>query len=214
MIPRKILLVILGLVLAGTTAFAQRPSDAEVHKILADRVGAENRGIAIVVGIVDANGRRVISYGSLAKDDKRRLDGDTVFEIGSITKVFTSLVLMDMVRKGEVALNDPVSKFVPASVKVPERNNRQITLADLSTQSSGLPRMPNNFNPKDPDNPYADYSVQQMYDFISGYTLTRDIGSQFEYSNLGVGLLGHVLTLRAGKSYEELVRARILDPLG
>jgi hypothetical protein len=74
--------------------------------------------------------------------------------------------------------------------------------------------MPNNFNPKDPDNPYADYSVQQMYDFISGYTLTRDIGSQFEYSNFGVGLLGHVLTLRAGKSYEELVRARILDPLG
>ncbi len=74
--------------------------------------------------------------------------------------------------------------------------------------------MPNNFHPKDPNNPYADYSVQQMYDFISSYQLTRDIGSQYEYSNLGVGLLGHVLSLRAGISYEALVRSRICDPLG
>src|SRR5215472_4084033 len=210
----RILPAFLGLIFTAALAVAQPGSDSEIRKILADRVGAENRGVAIVVGIVDGNGRRIVSYGSLAKDDKRRLDGDTVFEIGSMSKVFTSLLLMDMVRKGEVALNDPISKYLPSTVKVPERNNRQITLADLSTQSSGLPRMPNNFNPKDPDNPYADYSVQQMYDFISGYTLTRDIGSQFEYSNLGVGLLGHVLTLRAGKSYEDLVRARICDALG
>jgi serine-type D-Ala-D-Ala carboxypeptidase/endopeptidase len=74
--------------------------------------------------------------------------------------------------------------------------------------------MPTNFTPKDAENPYADYSVQQMHDFISGYTLTRDIGSQYEYSNLGVGLLGHVLTLRAGKSFEDLVRSRICDPFG
>ena len=130
-----------------------------------------------------------------------------------MTKVFTSLLLMDMTRHGEIALTDPVSKYLPASVKVPERNNRKITLADLSTQSSGLPRMPTNFAPKDQMNPYADYSVQQMYDFLSGYQLTRDIGSQYEYSNLGVGLLGHVLSLRAGTSYEALVRSRICDPL-
>jgi CubicO group peptidase (beta-lactamase class C family) len=211
---RRALSAFLGFILTAAFAVAQPGSDAEVRKILADRVGKENRGIAIVAGIIDANGRRIVSYGSVAKDDTRRLDGDTVFEIGSMSKVFTSLLLMDMVRKGEVALNDPISKYLPSTVKVPERNNRRITLADLATQSSGLPRMPNNFNPKDPENPYADYSVQQMYDFLSGYTLTRDIGSQFEYSNLGVGLLGHVLTLRAGKSYEELVRSRICDPLG
>src|SRR5205814_9268057 len=115
---------------------------------------------------------------------------------------------------GEAALTDPVSKCLPAGVKVPERNNRQITLADLSTQSSGLPRMPTNLSPKDATNPYADYSVQQMYDFLSGYQLTRDIGSQYEYSNLGVGLLGHALALRAGKTYEALVTERILEPLG
>ena len=203
-----------------TTAVAQAPADspilpdAEIHKILADRIGSENLGIGIVVGVIDAKGRRIVSYGSLAKDDKRPLNGDTVFEIGSMTKVFTSLVLMDMVQKGEVAVTDPMSKYVPASVKVPERNGKKITLQDLATQSSGLPRMPTNFKPKDPNNPYVDYTAENLYEFLSGYELKRDIGAQFEYSNLGVGLLGHVLSLRAGMDYEAMVKARVLDPLG
>ena len=188
--------LILGATLALTPAFAQAPADAplppnaEIRKILAERVGPENRGIALVVGVIDANGRRVVAYGSRAKDDKGPLDGDTIFEIGSITKVFTSLVLMDMVQKGEVAVTDPVAKFLPTSVKVPERNGRKITLQDLATQNSGLPRMPSNFKPADASNPYADYTPELLYEFLSGYQLTRDIGAQFEYSNLGVGLLG------------------------
>jgi serine-type D-Ala-D-Ala carboxypeptidase/endopeptidase len=214
MSARRIVLPLAGFTLSCALAFSQVPSDTEIRKILADRVGAENNGTGIVVGIVDANGRRIVSYGSLARNDTRKLDGNTVFEIGSMTKVFTSLVLMDMVRRGEVALTDPISKYLPETVKVPERNGRKITLADLSTQSSGLPRLPTNLTPKDENNPYADYTVQQMYDFIAGYKLTRDIGSQYEYSNLGVGLLGHVLTLRAGMSYEALVRSRVCDPLG
>lgn len=203
-----------GLSLACATAFSQVPSDAEIHKILADRLGSEDLGVGIVVGVIDANGRRVVSYGKLDKNDDRRLDGNTVFEIGSITKVFTSLLLTDMTRRGEVALTDPVVKFLPAGVKAPERKKRQITLADLSTQSSGLPGMIPNLAAKDPDNPFADYSVQQLYEFLSAYKLTRDIGSQYEYSNLGVGLLGHALSLRAQMTYEQLVRSRICDPLG
>ena len=209
-----------GLILAGASAFAQTPPespvppDAEIRKILTDRVGAENLGIGMVVGVIDAKGRRIVSYGSLAKDDKRPLNGDTIFEIGSATKVFTSLVLMDMAQKGEVAVTDPVSKYLPASVKMPERNGKKITLGDLATQSSGLPRLPSNLHPKDEMNPYADYTTDQLYEFLSGYQLTRDIGAQFEYSNLGVGLLGHVLSLRAGMDYEAMVKARILRPLG
>jgi serine-type D-Ala-D-Ala carboxypeptidase/endopeptidase len=219
MTSRGVFVMALGILL-GTAAFAQAPADspvppdAEIRKILADRIGSENLGIGIVVGVIDSKGRRVVAYGSLAKDDKRPLNGDTIFEIGSMTKVFTSLVLMDMVQKGEVTVTDPVSKYLPASAKMPERNDKKITLQDLSTQSSGLPRMPSNFSPKDASNPYADYSVEQLYQFLSGYQLTRDIGSQYEYSNLGVGLLGHVLTLRAGSDYEAMVRSRILDPLG
>jgi CubicO group peptidase (beta-lactamase class C family) len=201
------------MVLAARAAFPQAPPDAEIRKILADRVGPENAGIAIVVGVIEPKGRRIVAYGSPAKDDKRPLNGDTIFEIGSMTKVFTSLVLMDMVQKGEVALTDPVAKYLPATVKVPERNGKQITLQDLSTQSSGLPRMPTNFHPKDETNPYVDYTPELLYQFLSGYTLTRDIGSKYEYSNLGVGLLGHALSRRAGMSYEAMVKSRVCDPL-
>ena len=214
MVSRRLTPVIASLILSSAVVCAQIPTDAEIRKILADRVWADNLGIGIVVGVIDANGRRVLAFGGLSKNDNRPLDGDTVFEIGSITKEFTSLLLTDMARRGEVALSDSVSKYLPEGVTVPERNNRKITLADLSTHSSGLPRMPSNFNPKDDANPYADYSVQQLYAFLSGYRLTRDIGSRYEYSNLGVGLLGHVLSLRAGMSYEALLRSRILDPLG
>jgi D-alanyl-D-alanine-carboxypeptidase/D-alanyl-D-alanine-endopeptidase len=218
--PRSALVLTFGLILGQIGSFAQTSADspvaadAEIRKILADRIGAENLGVGMVVGVIEPKGRRVVAYGSLAKDDKRPLNGDTVFEIGSMTKVFTSLVLMDMAQKGEVALTDPVSKYLPASVKVPERNNKKITLQDLSTQSSGLPRMPTNFKPKDETNPHADYTPEMLYQFLSGYQLTRDIGSQYEYSNLGVGLLGHALTLRAGSDYEAMVKSRILDPLG
>jgi D-alanyl-D-alanine-carboxypeptidase/D-alanyl-D-alanine-endopeptidase len=195
--------------------FAQtpEPSDAEIHKILVDRIDTEKQSVGIVVGIVSPKGRRIIAYGSLAKNDKRAPDGDTVFEIGSMTKVFTSLVLMDMAQHGEVSLDDPVAKYLPATVHVPERGGKKITLRDLSTQTSGLPRMPDNFHPKDPGNPYADYTVEQLYQFLSGYTLTRDIGEKYEYSNLAVGLLGTALARRDGVSYEAMVKARILKPL-
>jgi CubicO group peptidase (beta-lactamase class C family) len=119
-----------------------------------------------------------------------------------------------MVERGEVALDDPVSKYLPPTVKMPSRNGRSITLIDLATHTSGLPRLPDNMSPKDPGNPYADYSVEQLYQFLSTYQLTRDIGSQYEYSNLGGGLLGHVLALRASTGYEALVESRISKPLG
>jgi CubicO group peptidase (beta-lactamase class C family) len=190
------------------------PPDAEIRKILAERIDAQHQSVGIVVGVIEPRGRRIIAYGHLAKDDARPLDGDTVFEIGSVTKVFTALLLTDMVERKEVALSDPVAKYLPPDVKVPERGGQQITLESLSRQVSGLPRLPTNLAPKDPANPYADYTPALLYKFLSGYTLTRDIGSQYEYSNLGVGLLGHALARRAGMDYEALVRSRIAEPLG
>ncbi|HEY3836182.1 MAG TPA: serine hydrolase [Bryobacteraceae bacterium] len=218
MVPRVAVFAMAGfaaiLLMAQAPAESPFPTDSDVRKILADRIGGEDRGVGLVVGLIDAKGRRVVSYGSLAKGDKRPLNGETVFEIGSMTKVFTSLVLMDMVLKGEVALTDPVAKYLPDGVKIPERDGKKITLEELSTQHSGLPRMPTNFEPKDPSNPYADYTPERLYKFLSGYQLTRDIGAQYEYSNLGVGLLGYALTLRTGKNYEGMVRSRICDSLG
>lgn len=176
------------------------------------------RSAGIVVGTLDAGGkRRVVAYGAggpTGSTGVTPLDGNSVLEIGSVTKVFTGTLLASMVARGDVRLDDPVAKYLPATVKVPERGGKQITLLDLATQSSGLPRLPSNLRPKDATNPYADYSEAQMYEFLSGYTLPRDIGSRYEYSNLGMGLLGHALARRAGKSYEALVTERILQPLG
>jgi CubicO group peptidase (beta-lactamase class C family) len=190
------------------------PSDSEIEAILRERIDIGKQSVGIVVGLVDEKGPRIIRYGKLSRDSDRKVDGDTVFEIGSATKVFTGLLLADAIERGEMKLDDPISKYLPPSVKVPTRNGRQITLLDLATHTSGLPRMPDNFLPKDWDNPYADYTVEQMYAFLSGYTLPRDIGATYEYSNLGVGLLGHILALKAGTNYETLVLQRICQPLG
>jgi len=208
-----------GLVLMSNAVRAQTPSeqifpsDSEIRNILTDRIDKQHQSVGIVVGLIDSSGRRTVSYGKLDVGDSRAVDGNTIFEIGSVTKVFTSLLLADMVQRSEVALTDPVAKYLPAGVKMPERNGRQITLQDLATHTSGLPRLPSNLSPRDPTNPYADYSVEQLYQSLSGYQLTRDVGSQYEYSNLGGGLLGHVLARRAGIDYEKLVRSRICEPL-
>ena len=199
--------------LLASSVCAQAPSDAEIRASLAERIDTLRRNVGIAVGIVDSNGRRFVNYGTFGVNDPRPIASDTVFEIGSVTKVFTSLLLADMAQRGEVSLDDPVAKYLPPEVKVPERGGKQITLVDLATQTSGLPRMPNNFSPKDPNNPYADYGLDRMFAFLSSYTLTRDIGAQYEYSNYGAALLGNALARRAGMDYEALVRTRITTPL-
>ena len=190
------------------------PTDAEIRKILVERIDAFHQSVGIVVGVIEPKGRRIVAYGKLERGDPRTLDGNTIFEIGSITKVFTSLLLADMVARGEVSLDDPVAKYLPETVKIPSRGDRQITLHDLSTHTSGLPRLPSNMKPANPANPYADYTVEQLYQFLSDYKLPRDPGAKFEYSNLGGGLLGHALAGRSGMDYEALVKSRICGPLG
>ncbi len=189
------------------------PSDDEIREILVKRIDQQKQAVGIVVGVIEPTGRRVVAYGNLAQGDPRTLDGDTIFEIGSITKVFTSLLLADMVHRQEVALDDPAAKYLPENVKMPQRNGKMITLHDLSTHTSGLPRLPTNMQFKDPRNPYAGYTVDDLYQFLSTYELPRDPASEFEYSNLGGGLLGHLLAHRAATDYETLIRTRITQPL-
>jgi CubicO group peptidase (beta-lactamase class C family) len=186
--------------------------NAEIAAALKSRVEAK-KATGMVVATIEPDGSQSIAaYGSPGPG-AMPLDADSVFEIGSITKVFTAILLAEMADRGEVKLDDPVAKHLPPNVRIPERGGKKITLLDLTTQVSGLPRMPDNFTPKDFANPYADYTAQQMFEFLGRYELTRDIGAQFEYSNLGVGLLGQALAHRAGKSYEALVKERILAPL-
>jgi CubicO group peptidase (beta-lactamase class C family) len=199
--------------LTSMAAFARVPPNDEIRRILTERIDQYRKSVGIVVGVIEPEGRRVVSYGRLNQGDERPLNGDTVFEIASITKVFTSLLLSDMVQRGEVALTDPVSKYLPPGAKVPERNGRQITLVDLATHTSGLPRDALNLQPTVVDWE-AGYSEEKLYGFLASYQLKHDIGARFEYSNLGGGLLGIALARRAGMDYETLVRTRITEPLG
>ncbi|HKS25660.1 MAG TPA: serine hydrolase [Thermoanaerobaculia bacterium] len=214
---KRVIPALLAVVLAAACLPAAPPpipSDAEIRKILVDRTDVQKQGVGIVVGVIEPSGRRrIVAYGSTDRDDKGPLDGDTVFEIGSVTKVFTSLLLADAVRRGEVALDDPVAKYLPAGTKVPAHGGKPIRLVDLATHTAALPSFPPNHVPKDLHNPYADYTVAQLYEFLAGYELPRDPGAQYDYSNLGVGLLGHALARRAGMDYETLVRTRITAPL-
>jgi serine-type D-Ala-D-Ala carboxypeptidase/endopeptidase len=207
------LVVLLATAVWGSAAPAGIDRRAEIQKEIKARVdGGKNAGI--VVGTIEPDGGSVVAGYGEPGAGALPLDGNSVFEIGSITKVFTVALLGDMVNRGEVALDDPVQKYLPPGVAVPQRNGRQITLVDLATHTSGLPRLPTNMQPRDPMNPYADYTAERLYSFLNGAQLTRDVGSTHEYSNLGVGLLGHALVRRGGKSYEALVTERILKPLG
>ncbi|MBP2667680.1 MAG: Beta-lactamase [Firmicutes bacterium] len=120
---QKILLSCLMVILCLACAVAAQdsassaPSNDAIRKILVDRLGSRQDSIGIVVGIIEPAGRRVVAYGSGDRNDVRPLDGDSVFEIGSITKVFTSLILADMAHRGEVALTDPLAKYLPGSIR-------------------------------------------------------------------------------------------------
>ena len=214
-IPAALALIALCLVpVLGGQVSRQTPTNSEIRKILVDRIDTYQQSMGIVVGVIEPGGRRVIAHGRLASGDSRPLNGDTVFEIGSLTKVFTALLLTEMVQRGEVQLTDPVATHLPATVRVPQRNGEQITLRDLAMHLSSLPRMPSNVDSADSANPFADYSIDRLYEFLSAYELPRDIGSRFEYSNLGGALLGHALARRGGMDYGALVETRIARPMG
>jgi serine-type D-Ala-D-Ala carboxypeptidase/endopeptidase len=167
---------------------------------------AEANGGGVTIGVVSHGERHIFSYG-IAKPD-------SVFEIGSITKTFTALLLAQMVEQGKVRLDEPVRELLPAGTVAKPVSGGEITLLDLSDQHSGLPRMPDNFHPADPANPYADYDAKLLYEFIGKQGVARTPDAPFVYSNVGVGLLGQALADRAGMNYGDLLHEEITGPLG
>ena len=211
---RSVLLGGLALSFGAGNAWAQASAEESLATLLKERVDIGRETTGLVAVVLDGTKRIDAAYGSSDSADNRALDADSVFEIGSISKVFTALLFADMVLRGEVSPGDPVAKLLPAGVRVPEFEGKPITLQHLATYMSGLPRMPSNFTPKDKSNPFADYTVENLYAFLAEHELRFAPCTHYEYANLGFGLLGHALALRAGKSYEELVISRICAPLG
>ncbi|WP_373549752.1 serine hydrolase [Haliscomenobacter sp.] len=198
--------------LYALSSFAQKALPADVIKNIETRI---NNGYSpsIAIGIIDKDGPQYYLFGTKTAGGQP-VNEHTIYEIGSISKTFTGILLAQAILDGQVKADDPAQKHLPSSVKLPTQDGKQVTLGHLSDHTSALARMPSNFNPKDPANPYADYTVEQMYTFLNGYTLPRDIGSKYEYSNLAQGLLGHILSLKAGSSYEALMLSNIATPLG
>ena len=167
---------------------------------------------SLFVGIIDWDGTEQYYYGHTAKDENP-IDENTIFEIGSVSKVLTSLILADMVVHDEISLDDPIDKFLPENVKTPSFNGEKISLLDLATHTSGLPVMPNYPPNPDLDKKY-EYNQDGIYEYLADFVIHREIGSQYEYSNTGGSLLGHLLSLHEGKSYEQTLKERVLDKLG
>jgi CubicO group peptidase (beta-lactamase class C family) len=178
------------------------------------RTHFEGKPGGIVVGLIDAQGSRLITAGTMDDGSGRPINGETVFFIGSVTKTFTSLLLAEMASRGEVSVDDLAAKYLPASSRLPSRGGNEITLLQLATNTSGLPMNANNMVGAGDREQYETHTVDMMYDYLAKFELPRDPGAKYEYSNLGMSLLGDVLGRAAGLSYEELVVERICRPLG
>lgn len=184
------------------------PARGPLSNVVAEKFGTQTKGIkagGVVVGVVRQEEEDYFVFGDVPEEG--------IFEVGSITKPFTGILLAEMASRGELALEDPVRSHLPEDVIVPRRGERQIALADLATHTSGLPRLPPEFEPRDPSNPYADFTVENLYAALARTELLFETGTAAEYSNFAFGLLGHLLELISGIPYSHLLEERICEPL-
>jgi len=199
----------------------------QINVLLNNLVDKNKTNGAFAIGFVDPNGTQFYGHGELSNTSNATVDQNTIFAIGSNTKVFTTILLADMVNKGLVKLDDPIEKYLPSNVTVPQYNGHKITIEDLATHTSGLPDWPDNLCPEFDSGKTAiqfrinlmdctkDYTFDQLYQGLSNTTLSGEPGPKFDYSNFGTALLGHILTLKSNmSSFDKLLAHNILDVLG
>jgi CubicO group peptidase (beta-lactamase class C family) len=181
----------------------QTVMDRDLAEGLRTGLLAPGAGGGIAIGVYQRGERRVFAYGA-AKPD-------SLFEAGSVTKTFTGVLLAHMAGAHQVRIDEPVRELLPElGIERPER--QEINLLDLATHRSGLRGMDGSYRPPDPENPLADYDKERLYIFLRSRGVVK-WDSNFRYSNLGMGLLGHALATRAGTDYVPLVRKVITGPL-
>jgi len=204
-------IAVCALLSAATTALADIPADLDAYVGGAVRNGTY---VGVIVGLIDGGETFTRAYGVASLDTNESLTPDTIFEIGSITKTMTAALLADASLSGEVALDDPVQQYLPDDVTIAVVGERPITLEDLATHRSGMPRMPADFAPANAAAPYDDYDQQKLWTSINRMQPARAPGVAAEYSNFGMALLGEILARASGESYRDLITAKILAPLG
>lgn len=193
-------------VAAGPLPLAKLPAelDAELKPLIENPELAGSSGIGVAIGVFENGKQRVLTYGTAKQN--------SLFEIGSITKTFTGLILSEMVVEKKLTLDTPVRELLPPGT-VAKPAGPEITMLALATHHSGLPRMPDNFHPADPTNPYADYTQKNLYDYIAKQGVAQKPDAKFDYSNLGMALAGNALANKAGEPYNTLLQQDVLDPL-
>jgi CubicO group peptidase (beta-lactamase class C family) len=176
---------------------------------------AERKNAALVIGLTQRGKRAVLGFGHVSATNAVPPDAQTLFEIGSVTKVFTAIALARLELDGKVKLTDTLRASLPEKVALASALE-PVTLLHLATHTSGLPRLPGNLDTSAANlaNPYLKYDAGQLHQFLASAKPNNPPGRLMDYSNVGFALLGHVLTLKAGQAYEELVRAALLEPLG
>ena len=214
-----LLSLVMGLGLA--VGVCRGPVVAQPAPAVTDSIGTalagEHPGGA-VIGLLHDDGTSVRSFGAVDSTGTAPT-ARTLFEIGSVTKTFTGLLLAERIERGQLRPETPVAQLLPDSVTVTRADSvgdTPMTLAHLAAHRSGLPRLPANLKDIMPSrqDPYAAYGDSALYAFLDDYTLPRTPGATYQYSNLGMGLLGHLLARRADTTYGALVRRRITGPLG
>lgn len=212
----------LGLLAAGLACGSAKTASAAENAELSESIAklvqpyTDNDVIGgMTVGVIQGDQHLVRGFGRLSATDERVSDGNTIYEIGSMSKVFTGLLLADAVVQGRVKLDQPAGELLPKSVKMPSFGERPITLQHLATHVSGFPSLPSNIvlNVNTGPNPFAQYRVRDLYAFLNDHHLERAPGIKSEYSNLAVGLLGVLLANNRETNYEQLLSDRIVKPL-
>ena len=208
-------IAMLAAAMAAAPACAQAPiPPADAAQIIADRIDRDGQGVGMATAIVEGGEPQFASHGVLTAGGGAPVDETTLFEAGSLSKIFTATLLAHMVAEGRMALDRPVADYLPEGIELPAFDGQEMTVFDLATQSSGLPAIPPEMAFADPANPYQHYDAELFQNFLSAYELQRAPGSQYEYSNTGFALLGMALSHIGGAPYETLVSDIILEPLG
>ncbi len=181
--------------------------DRDLAEQLKSGMLAPGTRVGVSIGVAVHGVVRIFSYGA-AKPD-------SIFEIGSTTKTFTGLMLAQMFEQGKIKLDEPVRELLPPGT-VTKPDGAEITLLDLATRRSGLPRFPGNLNFNVAENPYANYHAADLYAFLSknGVAKAKQAGGLASYSDLGFGLLGQALANLVGVPFSDLLKQQIADPLG
>ena len=203
--------VVLSSTLYGRASAADKTLEHNIGRLAQPYIDA-NRVVGISIGVLKA-GQAITAHVGHTRSQGPVPDNDTVYEIGSVSKVFTGILVADAVVRGRARLDQPAQELLPGNVKMPRWKDRPIMIVDLTTHRSGLPRLASNMPIANGQNPYVDYTSKLAYEFLTEHRLRRRPGSEYEYSNLGMALAGYLISANAELSYDELLRQRIAEPL-